>query len=86
MAAVRDILRHIAIEIGDKRRKCHRKRSHSIPAGQCHLAVYDGPRRARKNYCSICAKEILDLASKQFGEIRFQLFGQELPQEQEINL
>lgn len=82
MAAVRDILRHIAIEIGDKRRKCHRKRTHSIPAGQCHLAVYEGPRRARKNYCPICAKEILDLASKQFEKIHRELFVQEVPQEQ----
>jgi len=63
MPAIRNILTHVTVEIADGTRICHRNRSrHRITKGERHLAIYGGPRGARKNYCRLCAKAILDEA------------------------
>lgn len=62
MAAVRDIITHVEIEVALRKRICHRnKKQHSIAAGQKCLAVHEHDG-GRKNYCLPCALEILTKA------------------------
>jgi hypothetical protein len=59
MAAVRDIITHVDVEVALGKRICHRNRKqHSVTAGQKCLAVHDQDG-SRKNYCLPCALEIL---------------------------
>jgi hypothetical protein len=59
MAAIRDIITHVEIELALHRRICHRNRKqHSVAMGQKCLAVHDQDG-GRKNYCLPCALEIL---------------------------
>ena len=59
MAAIRDIVTHVTIEVALKKRICHRNRKkHAVQQGQKCLAVY-GDGGDRKNYCPPCALEIL---------------------------
>jgi hypothetical protein len=63
MPAIRNILAHVIVETADGARICHRNRDrHRIAKGERHLAIYGGPRDARKNYCRLCARPILDEA------------------------
>ena len=62
MAAIRDIITHVEVEIALHRRICHRnRRQHSVQMGQKCLAVHDHDG-GRKNYCPPCALEILTKA------------------------
>lgn len=62
MAIVRDIITHVVIEVAARQRICHHNRKkHSIPCGQSCLVIY-GHDGGKKNYCPICAKEILSKA------------------------
>jgi hypothetical protein len=59
MAAVRDIITHVEVEIALGRRICHRnRRQHKVLMGQKCLAIHDHDG-GRKNYCLPCALEIL---------------------------
>jgi hypothetical protein len=59
MAAIRDIITHVEVEIALHKRVCHRNRQqHSVQMGQKCLAVHDHDG-GRKNYCLPCALEIL---------------------------
>lgn len=62
MAAVRDIITHVEVEVALGKRICHRNRKqHSVAAGQKCLAVHEHDG-GRKNYCLPCALEILTKA------------------------
>ena len=62
MAIVRDIITHVEVEVAVRVRICHRNRSeHSISSGQSCLVIFEHDG-GRKNYCPICAKEILSKA------------------------
>jgi hypothetical protein len=69
MPKIRRILSHVRVEIAGKVRKCHRDTTHAIHQGESCLAIYDGPRNARKNYCRECAKAILACARADFDEL-----------------
>jgi hypothetical protein len=59
MAAVRDIVTHVEIQVASGKRICHHnRRQHSVPSGSKCLAVHDHDG-GRKNYCLPCALEIL---------------------------
>lgn len=59
MAAVRDIITHVDVEVALGKRICHHnRRQHSVAAGQKCLAVHEHDG-GRKNYCLPCALEIL---------------------------
>jgi hypothetical protein len=76
MAKIREILRHVRVERAERKRTCHRNQAeHVIRQGDPCLAIYDGPRRARKNYCRECAQEILDLAGQDMRRILEELYG-----------
>jgi hypothetical protein len=62
MAAVRDIITHVEVEIALGKRICHRNRKqHSVQKGQKSLAIHDHDG-GRKNYCLPCAMDILAAA------------------------
>ena len=67
MAKVRDILVHVRVEVADRKRKCHRNKSHQVLAGQQCLVVRQG--LSSKNYCQVCAAEILSVAKSRLVEI-----------------
>lgn len=76
MAKIREILRHVHVERAERKRTCHRNQAeHVIRQGEPCLAIYDGPRRARKNYCRECAREILNRAGQNLGRIFEELYG-----------
>lgn len=75
MAAVRDIVTHVAIEVALKKRICHRNRKkHVVLQGQKCLAVY-GDGGDRKNYCPLCALEILTKARARIVLMESELGG-----------
>lgn len=62
MSVIRDILGHVEIQTAAAKRTCHHNRKkHGITKGQRHLAIFNGDGE-RKNYCLLCAMEILNLA------------------------
>lgn len=70
MPKIRDMLVHVQVETAERRRKCHRNpKKHSIAKGEDCLVISDGPYNASKNYCKICAAEILSHAEKKINEI-----------------
>jgi hypothetical protein len=65
MAQVKRLLLHVAVELAERRRTCHRnRRKHVITTGMACLAVFEGPRGTRRNYCPECALPILRLAQE----------------------
>ncbi len=74
MGKTRDVLGHVSVEVAGKKRVCHRDRSHAIHGGEPCLAILGGPRNARKNYCRVCARAILDCARGRLADIEQNLF------------
>jgi hypothetical protein len=70
MPKVRDILVHAKVETAGHKRNCHRKSQHSIPMGCSCLVITDGPYNSGKNYCPVCAEEMLSSASQKLDQIR----------------
>ena len=59
MAAFRDIITHVEIQVASGKRICHHnRRQHSVQTGNKCLAIHDHDG-GRKNYCLACATEIL---------------------------
>ena len=71
MAQVRRVLGHVSVETAGARRKCYRKpKDHKIAKGVRCLVIKDGGTGAKKNYCALCALEILTVASDDLSVIR----------------
>lgn len=71
MPKVRDLLVHVDVEVAERKRKCHRKSSqHAILKGEPCLVVKGGPYNAGKNYCRVCAGEILRTLDRRVTAIR----------------
>jgi hypothetical protein len=71
MYQVRDILGHVAVDIAQRQRKCHRSRgTHAIARGEPCLVIHSGDYGAGKNYCRGCAREILTKASTRLLELQ----------------
>src|SRR5579859_6187005 len=75
MPKIRRIVGHVEVEVALKKRKCHRGQGHVIERGEACLAIYDGPRGARKNYCGSCAGPILAAAREDLAHLERQLDG-----------
>jgi hypothetical protein len=70
MAKVRDLLCHVSVETALRPRKCHHNtRKHAIRTGQVCLVIKDASTGAKKNYCGLCAREILNDADVRLSEI-----------------
>ena len=69
MPAVKDVMRHVTIEVAGKKRKCYRQpNKHLIVKGESCLVVTDGPQD-RSTYCVTCAVEILQLAQSRLADL-----------------
>jgi hypothetical protein len=76
MAAVRDIIGHVEVEIAVRKRICHHHRNkHSVAAGQRCLAVHESDG-GRKNYCLSCGLEIITKAQAKLLILQTQIQGQ----------
>ncbi len=74
MPKVRDILINVAVEVAQRKRKCHRKPdAHTILGGQHCLVIKDPTDGSKKNYCCGCAQEILGTAQTKLSGLRTQL-------------
>lgn len=62
MAKIRDVLKHVSVEVASRKRKCHRDSKHTISGGTSCLVIKEGMMAGSKNYCSTCAVEILTVA------------------------
>lgn len=74
MAAVKDVLKHLRIEVAGRRRKCNRKKTHTIFKGEACLVVRDGPQ-SQTTYCAVCAAEILAKADESLAALLAQFSG-----------
>lgn len=74
MAQTRDILGKVFIETADRKRRCHHKSSHSIAAGERCLVIKGALPNEKKNYCHLCAVDILKKATGRLSELR-SIFG-----------
>ena len=74
MPKIREVLNHVQVELAERERMCHRNREHAIVKGEVCLAVYEGPRRKRKNYCRACARDILTCAEDHLRSVTHQLY------------
>ena len=78
MGAIRDIIIHVDVEVAARRRTCHHNRQdHCIVLGQKCLVVRDSDG-GRKNYCPLCAMEILRKAERKLAALQLQ-FGADPP-------
>lgn len=73
MAAVKDVLKHLHAEVAGRRRRCNRKKTHTILKGEACLVVHDGPQ-SQTTYCAVCAAEILAKADESLVALHAQ-FG-----------
>lgn len=69
MAQVRDILIHVSVDIAIRARKCHRSAKHKIEAGERHILIREAQGLGAKNYCKLCAHEILTIADGKLKSI-----------------
>lgn len=75
MAAVRDIIAHVEVQIASARRICHRSRNdHSIAENEKCLTIRDKDG-GRKNYCLPCAAEILEKAKLKLQTLEREIRG-----------
>jgi hypothetical protein len=74
MPKTRDILNHVTVETAARQRICHRNRAeHAIQKGELCLVILDPATRGSKNYCSECAKPILDAAKLRLSQLERQI-------------
>lgn len=74
MAQTKNILKHVLVETASAQRKCyHKPKLHKIAMGQTCLVVVDTSSRARRNYCAVCAGEIIALGETQINEMKQRL-------------
>lgn len=59
MKAPRDILKHVSVEVAKAKRKCYRSGKHTIVKDEICIVIQEGNFGGSKNYCVLCAKEIL---------------------------
>jgi hypothetical protein len=72
MAKTKRVLRAVAIEVAQRKRKCYHTGSHSIPKGTKCLVETDAGG-TKRNYCPKCATAILDAAEGDLARLRLEL-------------
>lgn len=71
MPQIRRVLGTCSVEIAQRRRVCHRDRTHhSIERGTPCLVIKDPASGGSKNYCPRCASAILDQAADDLRSLR----------------
>jgi hypothetical protein len=68
------VLKHVAVEEAQRKRKCYRKPAvHEIAKGELCLVIKDGASGGKNNYCPECAEPILDQAQNDLDRLRVEL-------------
>jgi len=80
MAKVRQLLKHVTVDIAKRGRRCHRNRAHRIEPGAPCLVVRDDGGPHRRNYCLDCAAAILKLCADDLRELGGLLYPDRFPQ------
>jgi hypothetical protein len=71
MSQTKDILKHVLVETAAVQRKCyHKPKLHSISKGELCLVVKDTSSRAKRNYCTVCADEIVKLGESKISAMK----------------
>lgn len=71
MSKVRQLLNEASVETAIRGRICHHNRKkHSIAANTKCLVVKEGATGGSKNYCPVCAAEILAQVDKDLASLR----------------
>lgn len=74
MGKVRDILGHVSVDVAKRKRKCHHKsKEHAVSAGQKCLVIRKSDGLGHKNYCVLCAREILQAASQKLSKLALEV-------------
>ena len=68
MPKVRNVAKHLSIEVAKGERTCHTNSNHKIAAGEAHLA--QETRGVRENICKLCAGDVLDTALAHLATLR----------------
>lgn len=72
MAKVKQVLRHVSVEMAKGQRKCYRKPNvHVIPKGE--VCLVERESGSSRNYCAECAESILDTAEDDLNRLRAEL-------------
>jgi hypothetical protein len=74
MAKVRQILKHVNVEVAKGKRRCRRNRVHTILAGEPCLVIRDDAGPYSRNYCRECALPILKLCAADLRRFRDVLY------------
>lgn len=70
MPRVKRLLKDASVEVASRRRICHHNRSgHEIHKGDACLVVKE-PEGGKRNYCELCAMEILDQVADDLDTLR----------------
>ncbi len=80
MAKVRQILKHVSVEIAKGSRRCRRNRNHAILAGEPCLVIRDDAGPWSRNYCRECALPILKLCAADLRGFRDVLYPERMKQ------
>ena len=67
MAKIRQILKHVSIDIAKGKRRCRRNGQHIIEPGEHCLQIRDEGSPYCRNYCKNCATPILQLCANQLA-------------------
>lgn len=74
MAKVRQILKHVSVEVAKGKRHCRRNREHCIEPGQACLVIRDDGGPYTRQYCAECAEAILKLCAEDLREFGAAMF------------
>ena len=72
MSKVRNVAKHLVLEVAKGSRQCHTNKRHTIQPGDLHLAQYIQPG-IRENICRLCAGAVLRRAAKHLENLRERL-------------
>ena len=71
MPKVRNVAKHLSIEVAKDSRMCHTNGNHTILPGEKHLA--QNAKGARENICLVCAGDVLRVAEEHIHKLRADL-------------
>lgn len=73
MAKVKQVLISVSVEVAKAKRKCFRRKTHSITKGEACLVVKDPAWSSKRNYCLECGNDILEVAEVDLEKLKADL-------------
>lgn len=77
MPAIKNLLKDASVDraVASTGRKCHHSKKHRISQNELFLYVRNPGTVGGRNYCSACARAMLDLARESLHEIESMLYS-----------